>query len=69
MAKMDLNNDDEKVNIESIFWSAMDMLSDDDRKLPQVSCYHVFTLRDVVDDTIIHLYLLTYLRFQTCYPY
>lgn len=43
MAKMDLNNDDEKVNIESIFWSAMDMLSDDDRKLPQVSCYHVFT--------------------------
>ncbi|VFQ89627.1 unnamed protein product [Cuscuta campestris] len=37
MAKMDLNNDDEKVNIETIFWSAMDMLSDDDRKLPQVS--------------------------------
>ncbi|CAH9111761.1 unnamed protein product [Cuscuta epithymum] len=37
MAKMDLNNDDEKVNIDSIFWSAMDMLSDDDRKLPQVS--------------------------------
>lgn len=42
MAKMDLNNDDEKVNIESIFWSAMDMLSDDDRKLPQVSCYQCF---------------------------
>lgn len=38
MAKMDLNNDDEKVNIESIFWSAMDMLSDDDKKLPQVTC-------------------------------
>ncbi|KAJ8755659.1 hypothetical protein K2173_022254 [Erythroxylum novogranatense] len=37
MAKMDLNNDDEKVNIETIFWSAMDMLSDDDKKLPQVS--------------------------------
>ncbi|KAF8405647.1 hypothetical protein HHK36_007723 [Tetracentron sinense] len=37
MAKMDLNEDDEKVNIESIFWSAMDMLSDDDKKLPQVS--------------------------------
>ncbi|XP_073269885.1 DExH-box ATP-dependent RNA helicase DExH9 [Primulina huaijiensis] len=37
MAKMDLNNDDEKVNIEIIFWSAMDMLSDDDKKLPQVS--------------------------------
>lgn len=37
MAKMDLNEDDEKVNIERIFWSAMDMLSDDDKKLPQVS--------------------------------
>lgn len=42
MAKMDLNDDDEKVNIETIFWSAMDMLSDDDKKLPQVrlsDCY------------------------------
>ncbi|KAJ6928198.1 LOW QUALITY PROTEIN: hypothetical protein NC651_012028 [Populus alba x Populus x berolinensis] len=29
MAKMDLNQDDEKANIETIFWSAMDMLSDD----------------------------------------
>lgn len=37
MAKLDLNEDDEKANIESIFWSAMDMLSDDDKKLPQVS--------------------------------
>ncbi|XP_073123860.1 DExH-box ATP-dependent RNA helicase DExH9 isoform X2 [Henckelia pumila] len=37
MSKMDLNNDDEKANIETIFWSAMDMLSDDDKKLPQVS--------------------------------
>ncbi|KAL6990835.1 Exosome RNA helicase MTR4 [Sarracenia purpurea var. burkii] len=37
MAKMDLNQDDEKVNIETIFWSAMDMPSDDDKKLPQVS--------------------------------
>ncbi|CAL1403487.1 unnamed protein product [Linum trigynum] len=37
MAKMDLNDDDEKANIENIFWSAMDMLSDDDKKLPQVS--------------------------------
>ncbi|KAG5525730.1 hypothetical protein RHGRI_032126 [Rhododendron griersonianum] len=37
MAKMDLNEDDEKANIESIFWSAMDMLSDDDKKLPQAS--------------------------------
>ena len=31
------NGDDEKVNIETIFWSAMDMLSDDDKKLPQAS--------------------------------
>ncbi|KAK6285050.1 hypothetical protein POUND7_004002 [Theobroma cacao] len=38
MAKMDLNDDDEKGNIETIFWSAMDMLSDDDKKLPQASC-------------------------------
>ncbi|BAT16699.1 Os12g0279000 [Oryza sativa Japonica Group] len=37
MAKMDLNDDDEKANIETIFWSAMDLLSDDDKKLPQVS--------------------------------
>lgn len=37
MAKLDLNGDDEKVNIETIFWSAMDMLSDDDKKLPQAS--------------------------------
>ncbi|KAM0903507.1 hypothetical protein ACQ4PT_018607 [Festuca glaucescens] len=37
MAKMDLNGEDEKVNIETIFWSAMDLLSDDDKKLPQVS--------------------------------
>ncbi|KAJ0045335.1 hypothetical protein Pint_05622 [Pistacia integerrima] len=37
MAKMDLTEDDEKVNIETIYWSAMDMLSDDDKKLPQAS--------------------------------
>lgn len=37
MAKMDLNGDEEKDNIEKIFWSAMDMLSDDDKKLPQAS--------------------------------
>lgn len=35
MAKMDLNGDHEKDNIEQIFNSAMDMLSDDDKKLPQ----------------------------------
>ncbi|KAL6178940.1 hypothetical protein ACLB2K_050457 [Fragaria x ananassa] len=37
MAKLDLNGDSEKANIETIFWSAMDMLSDDDKKLPQVT--------------------------------
>lgn len=42
MAKLDLNGDDEKVNVETIFWSAMDILSDDDKKLPQVSSYFVF---------------------------
>lgn len=43
MAKMDLNGDDEKVNIETIFWSAMDMLSDDDKKLPQAKLhFHLF---------------------------
>lgn len=38
MAKMDLNEEDEKENIEKIFWCAMDMLSDDDKKLPQARC-------------------------------
>ncbi|CAO2828606.1 unnamed protein product [Amaranthus hypochondriacus] len=37
MAKMDLNGDDEKVNTEMIFWSAMSILSEDDKKLPQVT--------------------------------
>ncbi|KAG0478468.1 hypothetical protein HPP92_013187 [Vanilla planifolia] len=37
MAKMDLNDDQEKTNIETIFWCAMDLLSDDDKKLPQAS--------------------------------
>ncbi|KAG8490540.1 hypothetical protein CXB51_013679 [Gossypium anomalum] len=42
MAKMDLNDDDEKGNIETIFWSAMDMLSDDDKKLPQANICYAF---------------------------
>ncbi|GMH05391.1 hypothetical protein Nepgr_007231 [Nepenthes gracilis] len=37
MARMDLNNDDEKASVENVFWNAMDLLSDDDKKLPQVS--------------------------------
>lgn len=49
MAKMDLNNDDEKVNIETIFWSAMDMLSDDDKKLPQVSILYLFLISRIAD--------------------
>ncbi|KAL8123858.1 hypothetical protein AgCh_011744 [Apium graveolens] len=36
MAKLDLNGDDEKVNIETIFWSAMDMLSDDEMMLEKL---------------------------------
>ncbi|MBA0839624.1 hypothetical protein Goarm_005330 [Gossypium armourianum] len=46
MAKMDLNDDDEKGNIETVFWSAMDMLSDDDKKLPQASyiCYAFYEM-------------------------
>lgn len=49
MSKMDLNNDDEKVNIETIFWSAMDMLSDDDKKLPQVSVLYLFLIRRIAE--------------------
>ncbi|XP_010533964.1 PREDICTED: DExH-box ATP-dependent RNA helicase DExH9 [Tarenaya hassleriana] len=36
MSKMDLNNDDEKDLVEAIFTNAIDGLSDDDKKLPQV---------------------------------
>lgn len=36
MAKLDLNNDDEKKLVNSVFWNAVDSLSDDDKKLPQV---------------------------------
>lgn len=42
MAKMDLNGDNEKVNVETIFWSAMDLLADDDKKLPQASSFSSF---------------------------
>lgn len=37
MAKLDLNVEDEKKLVDTIFSSAMDSLSDDDKKLPQVS--------------------------------
>ena len=69
MAKMDLNQDDEKANTETIFWSAMDMLSDDDKKLPQASCLPllcvkrapengrilVVTIKDAVFSRLFHL--------------
>lgn len=45
MAKLDLNDDDEKANIEAIFWSAMDMLSDDDKNLPQASSCPLYILK------------------------
>lgn len=34
--KLDLNSDDEKKLVDGVFWNAMDSLSDDDKKLPQV---------------------------------
>lgn len=36
MSKLDLNDEDEKHLVNGIFWNAMDSLSDDDKKLPQV---------------------------------
>ncbi|KAI3836724.1 hypothetical protein MKX03_007370 [Papaver bracteatum] len=41
MAKMDLSTDVEKENIEEIFWNAMDLLSDDDKKLPQARHFFI----------------------------
>eukprot|EP01100_Stratorugosa_tubuloviscum_P004671 TRINITY_DN2179_c0_g1_i1.p1 TRINITY_DN2179_c0_g1~~TRINITY_DN2179_c0_g1_i1.p1 ORF type:complete len:1067 (-),score=472.48 TRINITY_DN2179_c0_g1_i1:84-3284(-) len=42
MAKLDLNNDDEKKMVENIFVNAIDTLSEDDKKLPQVD--HILPL-------------------------
>ena len=36
MTKMDFNDEDEKALVESVFTNAIDSLSDDDKKLPQV---------------------------------
>ncbi|KAI5065335.1 hypothetical protein GOP47_0020030 [Adiantum capillus-veneris] len=36
MAKLDLNNEDEKSLVDGVFSNALDSLSDDDKKLPQV---------------------------------
>ncbi|KAI3934762.1 hypothetical protein MKW92_015348 [Papaver armeniacum] len=41
MAKMNLSTDVEKENIEEIFWNAMDLLSDDDKKLPQARHFFI----------------------------
>ncbi|MCO5559779.1 hypothetical protein L7F22_013383 [Adiantum nelumboides] len=37
MARLDLNNEDEKSLVDGVFSNALDSLSDDDKKLPQVS--------------------------------
>lgn len=42
MSKLDLNTDDEKKLVESVFFNAIDSLSDDDKKLPQVE--HILPL-------------------------
>jgi ATP-dependent RNA helicase DOB1 len=36
MAKMDLNEEDEKKLVEGVFENAMDSLSNEDKRLPQV---------------------------------
>ncbi|KAL6058327.1 Exosome RNA helicase MTR4 [Balamuthia mandrillaris] len=42
MSKLDFNNDDEKKLVESVFMNAIDSLSDDDKRLPQVE--HILPL-------------------------
>ncbi len=37
MSKLDFNDEEEKKTVESVFTNAIDSLSDDDKKLPQVS--------------------------------
>lgn len=39
MAKLDLNDENEKKLVDGVFWNAMDSLSDDDKKLPHVFFY------------------------------
>lgn len=36
MMKLDLNDEDHRKAVEEVFWNAMDSLSEDDKKLPQV---------------------------------
>jgi ATP-dependent RNA helicase DOB1 len=44
ISKLDFSNDDEKKMIAQIFSNAIDSLSDDDKKLPQVSKYPEFAI-------------------------
>mmetsp|Transcript_5957 Transcript_5957/g.15823 ORF Transcript_5957/g.15823 Transcript_5957/m.15823 type:complete len:1086 (-) Transcript_5957:281-3538(-) len=37
MAQLDLNDEDEKKLVDTIYWNAMDCLSEDDQRLPQVN--------------------------------
>ena len=37
MAPLDLNDDSEHKLVEGVFWNAVDSLSEDDRRLPQVA--------------------------------
>ena len=40
MAPLDLNDDSEHKLVEGVFWNAVDSLSEDDRRLPQVARGH-----------------------------
>ena len=44
MAELDLNNSSEKKLVEGIFWNAVDILSEEDRRLPQVSSWRGLVL-------------------------
>lgn len=42
MMKLDLNDEDDRKSVEEVFWNAMDSLSEDDKKLPQVDTQALF---------------------------
>ena len=44
MAELDLNNNSEKKLVEGIFWNAVDILSEEDRRLPQASSWRGLAL-------------------------
>ena len=39
MTELDLNNTSEKKLVEGMFWNAVDILSEEDRRLPQVKTW------------------------------